>query len=188
MKVFRYIVVMAFVMVLLSGSTLIAQGKSKEIKEKNKKEHKEKKVLKGLEEDNYRIGDRLKSEKKDKASKDKGNKGQGNAYGKHKGELKGRAFGQARAAEAKKKLDDEFAVLEQRERDVRKGKERIEEARKRVDKEKESGVLTEDQEREKRDVIERAEKELNDLEGAIKRGKERIKEEKEKLLKIYNEE
>ena len=103
----------------------------------------------------------------------KQNQGQGNAYGKNKGEMSGREFGQARAAAAKK-LQEEISALDEK---VTEGEEMAEEARTRIRQAEENlenaeGDSTVINRREER--VEKAKEQLSELEVMLEKQKEKL--------------
>ena len=91
-----------------------------------------------------RVKDATEEAKKEKELKQKmekeGDKAQGNAYGKNKGDLKGRDFGQARAEQARMQQQVREAELDTHlakgEEKVAKSRERIRVAREELEKER----------------------------------------------------
>lgn len=132
-------------------------------KDKEKHEHKDK---------DHKHDKEDKKDKSDKHNHKKDHPGKGNAYGKNKGDLSGREFGQQRAADAKSKVkksckhgDEKVVELENR----------IEKAKDKVEKEKEDGIITAEIAIEKGEKIKKAEQKLKELKDEI---------EKERRIKI----
>ncbi len=104
-----------------------------------------------------------------------GGKGRGNAYGKNKGGLEGRDFGQARAEEARMKHQERKSELDRKveEGELRsvQARERIRVAREELEKEKASRRINEEAYQQKKEKIDNAEKAVTDLEEKIKKGK-----------------
>lgn len=102
-------------------------------------------------------------------------KGQGNAYGRNKGGLEGRDFGQARAEEARMKNQEKKSELDRRvedgEQKTIQARERIRVAREDLEKEKTSKKITDEAYQQKKEKIDNAEKAVTDLEEKIKKGK-----------------
>lgn len=103
------------------------------------------------------------------------NKGKGNAYGKNKGELSGREFGQARAAAAKQNGQDKRAELTQV---VTEGDTKVTEARGRLsraieelERKRKAGSITDTEYNEKKVTISRTEKAIQVLEERINAAK-----------------
>ena len=103
---------------------------------------------------------------------------EGNQYGKNKGDLKGKEFGQARAAEAKSKLQEKEKSLENKEELISQSNKRLAAAKERLEKAKAEGTLTEEQIKEKEAIIDK-------VEGRTKRLKESLEEanKKKSLMK-----
>ncbi|NGP75007.1 hypothetical protein G3570_00060 [Balneolaceae bacterium YR4-1] len=108
-----------------------------------------------------------------KAKAGKENQGQGNAYGRNKGDMSGREFGQARAAAAKK-LQEEISALDQK---VTEGEEVAEKAREDIrtaeenleNAEGDSTVINRRVER-----VEKAKEQLSELEVMLENQKEKL--------------
>ncbi|MBP6977881.1 MAG: hypothetical protein PHD61_03655 [Bacteroidales bacterium] len=103
------------------------------------------------------------------------NEPQGNAYGKNKGDLQGKEFGQQRADQAKlnrevkgKELDDKIV---QGEAKVKEARDRIERAKEQLERDKKEGKITEQVYQERKEKISKAEQALSDLEFNIDMGK-----------------
>lgn len=121
-------------------------------------------------------GNQQKKGNQDKAKEQK----QGNAYGKNKGDMTGREFGQARAAAAKKlkgsidsldqKIDSAEVVAEKAEKEIERAEEKLEEEE-----------LDEEEKREKRQRIEKARQQLFELKEMIKKEKAGLQNAREKL-------
>ncbi|MBN2274837.1 MAG: hypothetical protein JXK95_10925 [Bacteroidales bacterium] len=100
---------------------------------------------------------------------------EGHAYGKNKGDLKGREYGQSRAEQArmeqhKKETELEHSVSEG-EAKVKEGREKVRVAREKLEKDKKEQKLSETEYKEKKEKIDKAEKALDDLEMKVKKGK-----------------
>ncbi|HNS17156.1 MAG TPA: hypothetical protein PKH94_09845 [Bacteroidales bacterium] len=100
---------------------------------------------------------------------------QGNAYGKNKGDLQGKEFGQQRAEEARlnrdvkgKELDEKIVQGEAKAKEAR---ERIERAKAQLEKDKKEGKITEQIYQERKERISKAEQALSNLEFSIQKGK-----------------
>lgn len=106
----------------------------------------------------------------DKAKGKPDNKG--NAYGKDKGGMSGKEFGQNRAAEARSKNQSQKAetkrTADEGEVRVREARERIKKAKEKLEKDKKEKRVNDKQYEERRKKIEEAEQEANELEGKIK--------------------
>jgi len=109
-----------------------------------------------------------------KEGKDTG-KGRGNAYGRNKGGLEGRDFGQVRAEEARMKNQEKKSELDKRvedgEQKTVQARERIRVAREDLEKEKTSKKINDETYQQKKEKIDNAEKAVTDLEEKIKKGK-----------------
>jgi len=103
------------------------------------------------------------------------NKGKGNAYGKNKGGLEGRDFGQARAEAARMQQQEKKAELDRTVTDnegkITQAKEKIKVAREDLEKQKASGKVKEKEYQERKGKIDNAERAVNDLEQKIQKGK-----------------
>jgi colicin import membrane protein len=113
-------------------------------------------------------------DKKEKEEKDN----KGNAYGKDKGDLSGREFGQQRAAEARskhqtKKADTKTAI-EHGDATVSNARERIKKAKENLEKDKKAKKINEKQYAERKKKIEDAEQQTNELENKVKTGKMKV--------------
>jgi len=109
------------------------------------------------------------------AKSDKGNNGKGNAYGKNKGELSGREFGQARSASAKLNSQQKREVLQQT---ITSGDTKVTEARGRLsraveelERKRKTGTITDAEYNEKQVTITRAEKAIQVLEERVNAAK-----------------
>ena len=102
-------------------------------------------------------------------------KGRGNAYGRNKGGLEGRDFGQARAEEARMKNQEKKSELDRRvedgEQKTVQARERIRVAREDLEKEKASKKISDQAYQQKKEKIDNAEKAVTDLEEKIKKSK-----------------
>lgn len=102
-------------------------------------------------------------------------KGRGNAYGRNKGGLEGRDFGQARAEEARMKNQEKKTELDRKVEDGEQrtvqARERIRVAREELEKEKSTKRIADDVYQQKKEKIDNAEKAVIDLEEKIRRGK-----------------
>ncbi len=103
------------------------------------------------------------------------NEPQGNAYGKDKGGLQGKEFGQQRAEQARlnrevkgKELDEKIV---QGEAKVKEAREKIERAKAQLEKDKTEGRITEEVYQERKEKISKAEQALSNLEVSIDMGK-----------------
>ncbi|GAA4300395.1 hypothetical protein [Nibribacter koreensis] len=100
---------------------------------------------------------------------------QGNAYGKNKGDLSGREFGQQRAAQARltgeqrrERLDNS---VEQGDKKVREARTKIAQAREALERDRSGKKLTDAQYNEKKARIERAERAVQVLEAKVTEGR-----------------
>ncbi|MRR19819.1 hypothetical protein EG827_06460 [bacterium] len=104
-----------------------------------------------------------------------GDKGQGHAYGRNKGGLTGREFGQARAEEARMQqqlkeaeLDDQLAKGEEK---VAQSRERIRVAREELEKEKTGRRISDKDYQMKKEKIDKAEEAVNEYEQQVRNGR-----------------
>ncbi|NDK56837.1 hypothetical protein [Pontibacter fetidus] len=99
----------------------------------------------------------------------------GNAYGKNKGELSGREFGQARAAQAQltaeERKENLGKAVEDGDKKVKESKEKIARAKEALEKDKKDKKLTDAGYNEKKARIERAEKAVQVLEEKVNAAK-----------------
>ncbi|HOW25091.1 MAG TPA: hypothetical protein PK711_05415 [Bacteroidales bacterium] len=103
---------------------------------------------------------------------------QGHAYGKDKGGLEGKEFGQERAEQAKmnretksKELNESILEGEQK---VKEARERIEVAKVQLEKDKQMGRISEQVFQERKEKISKAEQAVSDLEYSLYMGKKAI--------------
>ena len=148
-------VLQAFILsgiILISGQ-VFAQGKGKDKKEeklemkmeKEKNKH-ENKVKEKKEEHNRNLNEVKENN--------------GNAYGKNKGDLSGREFGQQRAAEARAKIKKGMDDIEENEERLRGLRDKVDEIKK------------EETDREKLERILKAEEQIKKAEDEAKKAKE----------------
>lgn len=118
-----------------------------------------------------------KAEKEDQEDKDakpeKADDGnQGNAYGKNKGEMSGREFGQNRAAEARSKNEAKKAEVkksvDEGDQKVAESRQRIKKAREKLEKDKKAKRVNQKQYEDRKKKIEEAERQTDELESKIK--------------------
>ncbi len=114
-------------------------------------------------------------------------KSKGNAFGKNKGNLSGKEFGQQRAEETKiaaqeKKAYAEQKISEQEER-IQANEEKIEMAKEKVKKERVDGEISAEEEAIKYEKIEQAEEKVKKMKDAIAKGIKDIEALKEEILK-----
>jgi hypothetical protein len=103
------------------------------------------------------------------------NQGQGNAYGRNKGGLQGRDFGQARAEQARmqrqaREAELDTHILDGEER-VARSRERIRVAREELEKEKTGRRISESDYQLKKEKIDNAEKAVDELDQKIRNGR-----------------
>lgn len=107
----------------------------------------------------------------EKTAKDKADN-KGNAYGKDKGEMSGREFGQNRAAEARSKNQAKKAEtkrsVETGDSKVIEARDRIKKSKEKLEKDKKSRKVNDKQYEERKRKIEAAEKQTDELERKIK--------------------
>jgi colicin import membrane protein len=164
---------------LVNEQKIQGQQKGKDAKEigqqktEEKKETAEEAKAKGQEKKHEA------KQKEDDESKEEKGDAQGYAYGKNKGDLKGKEFGQARAAEARMNKEVKKKELEET---VKKGDEKVWEAKEKVriskealDKDLADKKITEEEFAKRKEKIEQTELVIEDLERKIER--EKLKEE-----------
>lgn len=163
-----------FVAGALSNSYAQKKGAKKGKKEKPEKvENRGKAAADSIQQNGQYVPDTLGNKGKAKAKAGKENQGQGNAYGRNKGDMSGREFGQARAAAAKK-LQDEINALDQK---VTEGEEMAQEARTKIRQAEENidtaeGDSTVINRREER--VAKAKEQLSELEVMLEKQKEKL--------------
>lgn len=190
-------VTLIIIALMAFGGETIAQqqgGRNKANKEVNEAKQKGKEKIKEAEEsvqkeeeaareaakdEEEKVREAAEAEREGKAYQEKGEKkegkGKGNAYGRNKGGLEGRDFGQARAEEARMKNQEKKSELDRRVEDGEQrsvqARERIRVAREDLEKEKNSKRIPDDVYQQKKEKIDNAEKAVIDLEEKIKKGK-----------------
>lgn len=217
MKTLKNIIALIFCIGVIGNQNVIAQGKTEKVNINQNKEVNEahKAEMKALQEDmktatpeeKEQIKDRMKDlkdemkedrddvkdyykEKKEKVEQrlEDDDVDDGNAYGKYKGDMSGREFGQARAAEAKNMVNNEMEVIREKELLVDRSRRRIETARSRADEAHKNNEITDEELEERNEKIRKAEEKLNELDDTIKKGKENMVRQKRRLSEIYVEE
>ena len=190
---------------IFSGATLLAQnseksGSSKKAqqekakKEKDRDKAEKKRATKETEESTERQSEKIKSEaaKSESAIKEKSKKqkeehpGEGAAYGKNKGELSGREFGQWRSEEARAKVRTK---VEEVEVQVTKSEAVLKESRTRLEaakfelarKEKAGGFSSEQELMKRKEKIQAAEEKVKQLEAAIEKEKTVLRQMKDEI-------
>ncbi|MFD2892473.1 hypothetical protein ACFS5J_10660 [Flavobacterium chuncheonense] len=103
------------------------------------------------------------------------NEGKGNAYGKDKGNLSGKEFGQRRAEESREKLKGKMKELDDNEL-------RLRDLRKQLDKERKRGDL----DNEGLERILRAERKIDEAEYKVRRAKSLLRDTDDELKKILD--
>lgn len=125
-------------------------------------------------------------DKDNNKDKSKENQGQGNAYGKNKGDLSGKEFGQNRAEDAKNK-DEAVTITQNNINQVATTntdtKEKIKQAREKLEKKFKNKELTKAEYEKKKKAIDDLEIEVNTLETKSKEVKENLDKEKEVITK-----
>ncbi len=188
-------VTVIIVALLISGGEALAQqqaGRDKAKKEVNQAKQKGKEKVKEADEvlqkeqeeateavekeaEKTREAEEKEMKKTGEAAEKEAGKGKGNAYGRNKGGLEGRDFGQARAEEARMKNQEKKSELDKKvedgEQKSAQARERIRVAREKLEKQKASGKVKDDEYQQKKGKIDAAEKAVNDLEEKIKKGK-----------------
>jgi hypothetical protein len=103
---------------------------------------------------------------------------QGHAYGKDKGGLEGKEFGQERAEQAKLNRETKSKELNETilegERKVKEARERIEVAKEQLEKDKQMGRISEQVFQERKERISKAEQALSDLEVSLDKGRKAV--------------
>lgn len=135
-----------------------------------------KEMNKATEQEKQKGKEKVKKEKEFKQMKEhEGDRNQGNAYGKNKGDLSGRDFGQARAEQARMhqqvrsaELDSHIAKGEER---VIQSRERIRVAREELEKEKAGRRISEKDYQLKKEKIDNAEKAVEELDEKVRSGR-----------------
>src|SRR4030042_4957620 len=162
----KMILVLAICILMLPGTYVYSQpGKSKAKAPKDTTQ-----VIKGGEREMTKGKQKSKDVSKKERdlgveideSKAKDSTGRGHAYGRNKGDLSGREFGQQRAEDAKlnkeqkeKELDSSITEGEQK---VKEAKEKIEKSKQQLEKDKSEKKITDTEYKEKKEKIEKAEK------------------------------
>ncbi len=152
--------------------------KIREEKERERENRKDK------EDDDYNDddgnNDESKKPKKEKKIKVKENNGQGNAYGKNKGDLTGREFGQERARQAKlnkeTKQEELSKVVDVNSEKTKTAREKVNEKLEELEKMKEKGEVSEKEYGAKVEKIEEVKKQIFDLEEKMKKAKQIVLE------------
>lgn len=100
---------------------------------------------------------------------------QGNAYGKNKGDLQGKEFGQERAEQARLSQETKSKELNetilQGEEKVKEARERIRVAKEKLEQDKKEGRISDQVFQERKERISKAEQALSELEVSIEKGK-----------------
>lgn len=152
----NFIILLGFV--LLFSLSAIAQGASQQ---KGKPEKAKEQPTKG----NDKI--KVENENKPEPKEEKENNGKGNAYGKNKGDLSGREFGQQRAGEARSKSEKvENAQLRNNEtkESLNSAKEKLETANKTLEEKLKRKEISKEEYDLKKQKINSVARELNELE------------------------
>lgn len=137
------------------------------------------KVEEAAETEADKVKDTAEKVKKDKELKqnkeNEGDKGQGHAYGKNKGDLQGRDFGQARAEQARMQQQareaDLDSQIEKGDQKVAQSRERIRVAREELEKEKAGRRISEKDYQLKKEKIDNAEKAVDEYEQKVNSGR-----------------
>jgi chromosome segregation ATPase len=161
----------------------IKQEHKEEIKEM-KEEHKDKMdSMKEYNDDDGSMDDEDQGEKE----KMKNKSNNGNAYGKNKKGLEGREFGQARAAEAKDKIEKHERKISESEVTITNGRTRLAAAMERIQKAKEAKEITEEEYVLRIEKVTKVEKLLVEAEESLKRNRVVVVEQKTKLSTIVEQ-
>ena len=148
------------------------KGEKRELKESMKEEKREMK-------------EGMKEAKREMKGEMKEAKNKGKAYGKNKGNLEGREFGQARASDAKSRIEKEEAEMADRDEYIVKSKNQIAIAKKSLQGQIEAGNISKEDIVAKQARIGRAEQRLKDYEARIIDGKQKLSTYKNNVSDIY---
>jgi colicin import membrane protein len=162
-------------LLILSMVCFSSQPFSQNTKANSKKEQKVKDSIKAKEKEKDK-------DSKDK-DKDKENQGKGNAYGKNKGDLQGKDFGQNRAAQAKTQKEAITAIdsnVTQTTQTNSSTLDKLKQAKVKLDTKKKSGQISEKDYQVKSKAITDLEAEVNALDKKAKEVKEKLDKEKAK--------
>jgi len=131
-----------------------------------------------------KVKDSIKAKEKDKEKdKEKENQGKGNAYGKNKGDLQGKDFGQNRAAQAKTKKEALTAIetnITLTSQNNASTLDKLKLAKEKLAAKKKSGQITEVEYKSKTKAIADLEAEVTALDKKAKEFKEKLDTEKAK--------
>lgn len=190
MKNFKSIL-FAVLLVAFVGNTVHAQEKTKDVRKEasNKKienninadaaqDAKMQEMFKKAKAEATTAEERAMIEKK-RIAYEQSRANNGKAYGKNKGELEGKEFGQERAALSKKKLYEAYNETRAAEATIEESSVRIKMARERLEANK--STMTADELASKEAKISTAEKELKDARQALENQRKLIKEKHESL-------
>ncbi|WP_104736061.1 hypothetical protein [Hanstruepera ponticola] len=190
MKNFKSIL-FAVLLVAFVGNTVKAQEKVKPLKDKAQNQKLEKQMEADVAQD-AKMQEMFKKSKaeattaeeramieKKRIAYEQSRVNNGKAYGKNKGELEGKEFGQERAALSKKKLYEAYNETRAAEATIEESSVRIKMARERLEANK--STMTADELAIKEAKISTAEKELKDARQALENQRKLIKEKHESL-------
>ncbi|MBB6611507.1 hypothetical protein H7F15_10705 [Pontibacter sp. Tf4] len=158
----------------------VLRNRHERLKDKSmaaKKQQEAREKAKGNENGNQGKGGKPeKTGKPEKAGKpEKDNNGKGNAYGRNKGELSGREFGQARAVAAKQtnteKRQELNKVVTTGDEKVTDAKSRLGRAIEELERQRKAGTITDSEYKEKQVTISRTEKAIQILEEKVNAAK-----------------
>lgn len=161
------------------------QDKTKKASQSDKEIKAKKKMLETEEQidikEKTEIKEQAEIEKDLKAEKDKIVKSNdGNAYGKNKGELEGREFGQERATQAKLNKEKQIVELDKTmtegEARVKEANDKISSAKEKLEKDIKEGKITDIEYKEKKENILKVEKAVLELEERVINSKKLKKE------------
>ena len=145
--------------------------KEKAIKVEEKRDQKiemmERKLESATPEEQQKIREKMEAYKAEKGNN-------GNAYGKNKGDLEGRDFGQARSAEAKEKIQATYIEIKEENNRIEKSAILIKQASERLQLAIDKNEISESEANTKRAKIDKARKELAEAETALKRKRDAI--------------
>lgn len=187
MKRLKMILIVTVLVVFSSNQTMLAQNKTKAVKEEAQKVKVEDKVM--LEDDaNDEIRMEQMKRKMEEATPEERAKieaklselkhqkaNNGNAYGKTKGDMEGSEFGKQRAMDAQEKLKNAYQETNEVEASLEASQIKIKEAKSKLEEAKNQG-MSEDDIKKREAKIMAAEKELKEARGALENSRKVIME------------
>ena len=121
-------------------------------------------------------------EKKDKVkTKEYENKGKGHAYGKNKGDLEGKEFGQQRAEQARNKIESSEQKIKYTEENIQEAEGKIKMARERLEEQYRNNEIGENEYLKRKANLERYEEQLNEIKKGNEQTGTEIKAKKSEL-------